>query len=116
MNDFDDSADPELGAACNRLAAYVEPLPDGSLIDQASGLTEADLGLILRALYRVRQQVQIETLSMEEVGQRYGPHAQAARSLSDADLIAEYCASEAEAGNPRQDALAAEVERRHLDI
>jgi hypothetical protein len=36
--------------------------------------------------------------------------------LSDADLVAEYCASEAEAGDPRQDALAAEIERRHLDF
>jgi hypothetical protein len=41
--------------------------------------------------------------------------------LSDAELIAEYCASEAEAGGPttddqRHDALAAEIERRHLDF
>jgi hypothetical protein len=31
--------------------------------------------------------------------------------LSDADLIAEHCGSEAEAGDPRQEALAAEIER-----
>ena len=31
MGAFDDSADAELGAACNRLAAWVEPLPAGEL-------------------------------------------------------------------------------------
>lgn len=72
MNDFDDSADPDLGAACNRLAAWVEPLPVGAVIDEASGLTENDLVLILRRLHATRQNVQIEMLSMEEAGRRYG--------------------------------------------
>jgi len=36
--------------------------------------------------------------------------------LTDAELVAEYCASEAEAGDPRQDAPAAEIERRGLDV
>lgn len=54
MAAFDDSADPALGAACNRLAAWVEPLPAGIVIDPASGLNEADLALILRHLYATR--------------------------------------------------------------
>ncbi|WP_028966796.1 hypothetical protein [Sphingomonas phyllosphaerae] len=55
MAAFDDSADPALGAACNRLAAWVEPLPAGIVIDPASGLSEADLALILRHLHATRQ-------------------------------------------------------------
>lgn len=54
MAAFDDSADPALGAACNRLAAWVEPLPAGVVIDPASGLSEPDLALILRHLYATR--------------------------------------------------------------
>jgi len=54
MADFDDTFDPELGAACNRLAAFVEPLPEGAVIDPASRLTERDLALILRRLYATR--------------------------------------------------------------
>ena len=54
MADFDDSSDPALGAACNRLAAWVEPLPEGHVIDPASGLTERDLALILRHLHATR--------------------------------------------------------------
>lgn len=54
MADFDETFDPELGAACNRLAAWVEPLPEGVVIDAASGLTERDLALILRRLYATR--------------------------------------------------------------
>jgi len=54
MPDFDDSHDPALGAACNRLAAWVEPLPEGRVIDPASGLTERDLALILRHLHATR--------------------------------------------------------------
>ncbi|SFP34104.1 hypothetical protein [Sphingomonas rubra] len=54
MAAFDDSADPELGAACNRLAAWVEPLPAGAVVDASSGLTEADLALILRHLHATR--------------------------------------------------------------
>jgi hypothetical protein len=46
MASFDNSADPELGAACDRLAAWVEPLPEGQVIDPTSGLTERDLALI----------------------------------------------------------------------
>lgn len=51
---FDDSLDEDLAAACNRLAAWVEPLPEGTLIDTASQLTEGDLALILRRLYATR--------------------------------------------------------------
>lgn len=54
MAAFDDSTDPELGAACNRLAAWVEPLPAGALIDDRGGLTEQDLALILRHLHATR--------------------------------------------------------------
>ena len=54
MASFDDMADPELAAACNRLSAWVEPLPEGVLIDPASRLTESDLALILRRLYATR--------------------------------------------------------------
>ena len=36
-------------------------------------------------------------------------------SLTGVHLLAEYCARTAEAGNPREDALAVEMERRHLD-
>jgi len=55
MADFDDSSDPALGAACNRLAAWVEPLPEGHVIDPASRLTERDLALILRHLHATRR-------------------------------------------------------------
>ncbi len=55
MAAFDDSIDPELGGACNRLAAWVEPLPAGAVIDDRSGLTERDLALILRHLHATRQ-------------------------------------------------------------
>lgn len=54
MAAFDDSSDADLGAACNRLAAWVENLPAGVLIDPASELTEDDLALILRRLYAMR--------------------------------------------------------------
>jgi hypothetical protein len=54
MADFDHSSDAALGAACNRLAAWVEPLPEGHVIDAASGLTERDLALILRHLHATR--------------------------------------------------------------
>jgi hypothetical protein len=72
MSNFDDAADPELGAACNRLAAYVLPLPVGEEIDPRSGLTESDLVLILRHLHATRHAVPIEMLNMGEAGQRYG--------------------------------------------
>lgn len=61
MATFDDSTDSALGAACNRLAAWVEPLPEGVVIDQASGLTERDLALILRRLHATRRDGQRET-------------------------------------------------------
>ncbi|WP_191864680.1 hypothetical protein V3I01_05605 [Sphingomonas sp. gentR] len=51
MAAFDDSSDPDLGAACNRLAMWVESLPERALIDPASELTEDDLALILRRLH-----------------------------------------------------------------
>ncbi|WP_374943661.1 hypothetical protein [Sphingomonas sp.] len=61
MAAFDDSADPELGAACNRLAAWVEPLPAGAVIDQAGGLAEQDLALILRHLHATRLAGSVDT-------------------------------------------------------
>lgn len=61
MADFDDTFDPDLGAACNRLAAFVEPLPEGATIDPASQLTERDLALILRRLYATRHAEQVES-------------------------------------------------------
>ncbi|RYF11047.1 MAG: hypothetical protein EOO77_20255 [Oxalobacteraceae bacterium] len=60
MPNFDDSADEDLAAACNRLAAWVEPLPEGTLIDPASQLTERDLALILRHLYATRHVIEGE--------------------------------------------------------
>lgn len=54
MAAFDESADPVLGAACNRLAAWVESLPTDVVIDADDGLTEADLALILRHLHATR--------------------------------------------------------------
>ncbi|WP_343527214.1 hypothetical protein [Sphingomonas sp.] len=54
MAAFDDCFDPELGAACNRLAAWVEALPEGAIIDSPSVLSEDDLALILRRLYATR--------------------------------------------------------------
>jgi hypothetical protein len=55
MAAFDDSTDPDLGAACNCLAAWVEPLPAAAVIDSRSGLTEHDLALILRHLHATRR-------------------------------------------------------------
>jgi hypothetical protein len=72
MAPFDDSADPDLGAACNRLAAWVENLREGVLIEEGFDLTEDDLGMILRHLYATRQQRQIETLTMDEAARRHG--------------------------------------------
>lgn len=65
MATFDDSADPELGAACSRLAAWVEPLAEGIVIDQASGLTERDLALILRQLHATRRDRQGEPTKVD---------------------------------------------------
>lgn len=54
MANFNDSADPELGAACNRLAAFCEALPADMVIDRASGLTEPDLVMVLLRLHATR--------------------------------------------------------------
>lgn len=54
MADFNDSVDPELGAACNRLAAFCEALPADMVIDPRSGLAESDLVTILRRLHATR--------------------------------------------------------------
>jgi hypothetical protein len=70
MASFDNSADPELGAACDRLAAWVEPLPEGQVIDPTSGLTERDLALILRRLYVTRKHVSVPIVSIEETEER----------------------------------------------
>jgi hypothetical protein len=72
MAEFDDSPDPELGEACNRLAAWVEPLPEGQVIDQASGLTERDLAMILRRLYATRKYALSGIATMDEDEDRYG--------------------------------------------
>jgi hypothetical protein len=72
MADFDDTFDPELGAACNRLAAFVEPLPEGAVIDPVSQLNERDLALILRRLYCTRHGEQVETGSSKPVPSRHG--------------------------------------------
>jgi len=66
MAAFDDSTDPELGAACNRLATWVEPLPAGALIDDQSGLTEQDLALILRHLHATRLDGASDTSDADE--------------------------------------------------
>ena len=60
MPNFDNSADEDLAAACNRLAAWVEPLSAGTMIDAASQLTEGDLALILRRLYATRHVIEGE--------------------------------------------------------
>jgi len=72
MADLNGSADLELGAACNRLAAWVEPLPEGEMIHQASGLTERDLALILRRLYITREIEPATIREPEEAGERSG--------------------------------------------
>lgn len=54
MASFEDTFDADLGAACQRLSAFVEPLPEGMVVDPASRLTERDLALILRRLYATR--------------------------------------------------------------
>jgi hypothetical protein len=72
MADFDDSIDPELGEACNRLAAWVDPLPEGQVIDRASGLTERDLAVILRRLYATREYAPDAIATADAVGDRNG--------------------------------------------
>ncbi|MGC5796176.1 hypothetical protein [Sphingomonas sp. NFX23] len=72
MAQFDDSPDPELGEACNRLAAWVEPLPEGQMIDPASGLTERDLAMILRRLHATREYSPSKIATVDEAEGRYG--------------------------------------------
>ena len=62
MASFEDTFDADLGAACQRLSAFVEPLPEGMVVDPVSRLTERDLALILRRLYATRH------LAMTEAG------------------------------------------------
>ena len=116
MTDFDDSADPELGAACNRLAAYTLPIPEGALIDEASGLTERDLVLILRALHRSRHAVMIRTMSMEEMNEEIGKPIAAARAMGDADLLRAYQETDGDPTDFKVQALVDEIRRRELDI
>jgi hypothetical protein len=72
MADFDDSPDPELGDACNRLAAWVEPLPEGQVIDPASGLTERDLAMILRRLHATREYAPNKIATVDEAERLHG--------------------------------------------
>jgi hypothetical protein len=72
MADFDGSLDLELSVACNRLAAWVGPLPEGQVIDPASGLTERDLAMILRRLYATREYAPSKTATGNEAEGRYG--------------------------------------------
>jgi len=66
MAAFDDTFDPELEAACNRLAAWVEPLPEGAVVDATSKLTERDLALILRRLHATRMMPQADQQPVED--------------------------------------------------
>ena len=67
-----DAFDPELGAACNCLAAFADPLPEGIVIDVASRLTERDLALILRRLYDTRHSERSDDGSDEATTTRVG--------------------------------------------
>lgn len=127
MADFDDSVDPELGAACNRLASWVEPIPVGQIIDTASGLTERDLALILRNLHATRLHRAVPVISMDEAAARYGrpsvpltkkddTHDDQVKAMSDAALLAAYQRTTGEPGDVGADQLLAEIERRNLDI
>lgn len=117
MASFDDSADAALGAACNRLEAFTLPIPAGSMIDEASGLTEHDLVLILRALHGSRHAVMIRTMSMEEMNEEIAKPVAAARAMSDADLLHAYQKTDGDAdGDFKVQALLHEIERRNLDI
>lgn len=71
MAAFDDSTDPALGAACNRLTAFCESLPADVIVDDASGLTESDLALILRNLHANRQRVPLKGLTIDQAAARY---------------------------------------------
>lgn len=117
MNSVDDSAGPELGASCNRLAAYTLPIPEGSLIDEASGLTEHDLVQILRAMHRARHSVMIRTMSIDEMHEEIGKPIAAARAMSDADLLQAYQETDGDAdGDFNVQALLDEIRRRNLNV
>jgi hypothetical protein len=94
MADFDDTTDPALGAACNRLAAFTLPIAAGAVIDEESGLTEDDLLLILQHCYKTRRS--IEVIGMEEAVQRHGASAVPAEQCvpvttwTDAELVRLY--------------------------
>lgn len=72
MSAFDDATDPELGAACNRLAAWVESLPAGVVVDTGSGLTEWDLALILRHLHATRRDNLVEMATGQGAARQSG--------------------------------------------
>lgn len=119
MADFDDSTDPAFGAACNRLAAFTLPIPDGAVVDKASGLTEEDLILILRHLHSTRHHVPI--LSLEEAIRRHGPGVPVEQAVpvttwTDADLLRLYQKTSGEPGDKFADRLLSEIQRRNLDI
>jgi hypothetical protein len=119
MADFDDSTDPALGAACNRLAAFTLPLAAGAVLDEESGLTEDDLILILQHCYKTRRS--IEVISMEEAVKRHGPgipveQAVPVTTWTDAELVRLYEKQSGESGDGFAMQLLAEIQRRGLDI
>jgi hypothetical protein len=120
MADFDDTTDPALGAACNRLAAFTLPIAAGAVIDENSGLTEDDLLLILQHGYKTRRS--IEVISMEEAVQRHGASAVPAEQCvpvttwTDAELVRLYEKQSDEPGDAFSMKLLGEVQRRGLDI
>jgi hypothetical protein len=119
MADFDDSTDPALGAACNRLAAFTLPIAAGAVIDEDSGLTEDDLILILQHCYKTRRS--IEVISMEEAIKRHGPgipveQAVPVTTWTDAELVRLYEKQSGESGDAFAMQLLAEIQRRRLAI
>ena len=70
MGHFDDSSDPELGAAANRLDAFGSRFSGADVIDAASGLTSADVDRILTVLYRIRRHSPSEIIAMNQMGRR----------------------------------------------
>lgn len=123
MADFHDSADPELGPACNRLAAWVEPLSKGLVIDHATGLSETDLVRILGRLHATRQYVPIPVLTMAQKRDRYGTarpnvhgaYAAIVKTMSEAERVAAYRRKSKYPGVDA-DALLVEITSRNLDI
>jgi hypothetical protein len=51
---------------------WVEPMPEGQVIDPASGLTERDLAMILRRLYAPREYASGKIATGDEHEDRYG--------------------------------------------